>query len=312
MPTFRPRLRQALVSAPLRPRLRPAPVPAPPRFEAAAVAHDRDAQSSRWRPGVLPMTALIFTSVFALALALAPASGARADDAAVLDRADANGIVASSDRTAADRRRDARRRPDELLEFARIGPGMIAADLGAGDGYTTELLARAVGESGRVYGQNSPYVVEKFVKETWPARLAKPVNANVVRVDAPISDPLPRTLDGVDVITMIFTYHDTYASMLGAFDHELFLRRLYKVLRPGGRIIVVDHRAAPGARGKEVADELHRIDEERVKEDFEQAGFVLDATADFMSNADDPRTLPFFDMPQPTDAFVHRWVKPKD
>jgi predicted methyltransferase len=227
-----------------------------------------------------------------------------------IDRAAANAIVAAPDRSKEDRARDARRRPDELLVFAQIGPGMTAVDLGAGDGYTTELLARAVGANGKVYGQNTPIAVEKYVKETWPARLAKPVNANVVRIDAPMEDPLPRTTRDVDVVTMIFTYHDTYLSRVGDFDHKRFLRRLYKAMRPGGRLIIVDHRAAPGAQGKEVADDLHRIDEQRVIDDFEQAGFVLDATADFMANAADPRTQPFFDMSTPTDAFVQRWVKP--
>lgn len=257
-----------------------------------------------------PVLALSLLPLLAVALVTSPAPSL-AESGTVLDRAAANAIVSAPDRTAKDRGRDGRRRPDELLVFAQIGPGMTAVDLGAGDGYTTELLARAVGPTGKVYGQNSPYVVAKYVKETWPARLAKPVNANVVRVDAEFADPLPRSTKDVDVVTMIFTYHDTYLERLGDFDHKLFLRRLYKAMSPGGRIIVVDHRAKEGARGADVADKLHRIDEARVKKDFEQAGFVLDGTADFMSNANDPRTQAFYEMKQPTDAFVHRWMKPK-
>ncbi len=241
---------------------------------------------------------------------LAPSS-ASADGHGAIDRARANAIVGAEDRSEADRKRDLRRHPGELLVFAQVGPGMTAADIGAGDGYTTELLARAVGPEGRVYGHNSPYVIEKYVSESWPARLAKPVNANVVRVDAGVAEPLPEGTSGLDVVTMIFTYHDTYLSRLGEFDHQAYLRRFHAMMKPGGRIIVVDHRAKEGARGPEVADDLHRIDEARVKEDFEAAGFVLDATADFMANAEDPRTQAFFQMDQPTDTFVHRWVKPK-
>ncbi len=236
--------------------------------------------------------------------------GAPAAAAGGIDRAQANAIVASPDRSVEDRRRDIHRRPDEFLVFAQIGPGMSAADIGAGDGYTTELLARAVGPDGTVYGHNSPFVVERFVSESWPARLAKPVNANVVRVDARVEDPLPRSTKGLDVVTMIFTYHDTYLTRLGDFDHKLYLRRFYKMMKPGGRIIVIDHRAKEGERGPEVADELHRIDEGLVVKDFEAAGFELDATADFMAHAEDPREQPFFEMDQPTDAFVHRWVRP--
>ena len=65
-------------------------------------------------------------------------------------------IIASPDRTAADRSNDVRRKPDQMLAFIGVRPGMVALDLSAGGGYTTELLARAVGPTGRVYGQSAP------------------------------------------------------------------------------------------------------------------------------------------------------------
>ena len=65
-----------------------------------------------------------------------------------------------------------------------------------------------------------------------------------------------------------------------------------------------------GAPVAETADTLHRIDEAVVRRDLESAGFVLEATADFLANPNDPRDAPFFNMEAPTDAFVHRWVKP--
>ena len=50
--------------------------------------------------------------------------------------------VAAKDRTPADRALDAGRHPAETLAFFGIAPGMKVAELGAGGGYTTELLAR--------------------------------------------------------------------------------------------------------------------------------------------------------------------------
>ena len=64
-------------------------------------------------------------------------------------------IVASPDRSAADRTNDLRRKPAQMLAFIGPRPGMVALDLSAGGGYTTELLARAVGPTGRVYGQSA-------------------------------------------------------------------------------------------------------------------------------------------------------------
>src|SRR3982751_4694475 len=65
-------------------------------------------------------------------------------------------IVASPDRSAADRTNDLRRKPEAMLAFIGVRPGMTALDVSAGGGYTTELIARAVGPSGKVYGQSQP------------------------------------------------------------------------------------------------------------------------------------------------------------
>src|SRR5260221_64832 len=65
-------------------------------------------------------------------------------------------IVDSADRSAADRTNDLRRKPDRMLAFIGVRPGMVALDVSAGGGYTTELLARAIGATGMVYGQRPP------------------------------------------------------------------------------------------------------------------------------------------------------------
>ncbi|MEO6745838.1 MAG: hypothetical protein ABIN08_15275 [Caldimonas sp.] len=65
-------------------------------------------------------------------------------------------IVASPDRSAADRTNDQRRKPADMLAFIGVRPGSTVLDLSAGGGYTTELLARAVGPAGHVYGQSAP------------------------------------------------------------------------------------------------------------------------------------------------------------
>jgi predicted methyltransferase len=66
------------------------------------------------------------------------------------------GILASPDRGAPDRTNDLRRHPQQMLDFIGIRPGMVAVDLSAAGGYTTELLARTIGPSGTVYGQSRP------------------------------------------------------------------------------------------------------------------------------------------------------------
>src|SRR6478735_7547169 len=65
-------------------------------------------------------------------------------------------ILASPDRSAADRTNDLRRKPEQMLGFIGIRPGIVALDLSAAGGYTTELLARSIGPTGKVYGQSRP------------------------------------------------------------------------------------------------------------------------------------------------------------
>src|SRR3954465_3486963 len=70
-----------------------------------------------------------------------------------LSREQLTQIVGNPERSAADRTNDARRDPVEMLSFIGVRAGMQVLDLSAGGGYTTELLARAVGPQGVVYAQ---------------------------------------------------------------------------------------------------------------------------------------------------------------
>lgn len=71
--------------------------------------------------------------------------------------ANVKGAVSSSERPADDKSLDAGRKPDQMLAFFAIKPGMQVADLFAGAGYTTELLSLEVGPTGKVYSQNGPF-----------------------------------------------------------------------------------------------------------------------------------------------------------
>ena len=75
---------------------------------------------------------------------------------APLSRERIEAIVASPDRSAADRTNDVRRHPVDMLMFIGARPGSTALDVSTGGGYTTELLARAVGPAGIVWAQSRP------------------------------------------------------------------------------------------------------------------------------------------------------------
>src|SRR4030095_10918298 len=157
-------------------------------------------------------------------------------------------VVSAPDRTAEDRALDAGRKPAELLAFAGIRPGMRVAELGAAGGYTTELLARAVGPKGQVYGQNSRLVLDRFAAKPWSERLTRPAMGNVVRVDRDFDDPLPPDARNLDAVVIVLFYHDTY--WMGV-DRGRMNRAVYEHLRPGGLYIVVDHSGRPGTGSSE-------------------------------------------------------------
>ncbi|HVS17845.1 MAG TPA: hypothetical protein VMT18_04535 [Planctomycetota bacterium] len=80
----------------------------------------------------------------------------------------------AGDRTEEDRALDGGRRPVGLLTFIGVRPGQRVAELGAGGGYTSELLARVVGEQGAVFMHNAPRVLALIGSKRVDDRLARP------------------------------------------------------------------------------------------------------------------------------------------
>lgn len=221
-------------------------------------------------------------------------------------------LVAAPDRTEADRALDAGRHPAEFLAFLDLHPGMRVGELAAGGGYTTELLARAVAPGGVVYAENNKTVLG-FAKDAWPARLARPVNAAVVRVDRELESPFPPEATGLDLVVMNVFYHDTVWLKT---DRAAMNRAVYAALRPGGAYVVVDSSARPGS-GTADSETLHRIDEAVVRAEVEAAGFKLAGEGSFLRNPADardwnasPRAATELGRRGTSDRFALRFVKP--
>jgi len=215
------------------------------------------------------------------------------------DRYDA--AIASAVRTDQDRRMDASRKPVEFLPFTGVGPGMRVLDVSAGGGYTSQLLALVVGPEGRLYAQ------APNPGATITQRLKDRPQPNFVLVARPFEDPVPPDAAPLDLITYVLNYHDiAYLPV----DRATMNARLFAALRPGGRLVIVDHAARLGT-GTADTRTLHRIDETVVVQEIVKAGFVLDAQADFLRNPADPRDKTTNDSPIATDKFVLRFVKPR-
>ncbi|HKO51586.1 MAG TPA: SAM-dependent methyltransferase [Polyangiaceae bacterium] len=238
------------------------------------------------------------------------AAGAGAADVPAIP-AYVRAAVDAKDRSESDRALDAGRKPDLTLAFFGIRPGMKVAEIGAGLGYTSELLSRVVGPTGKVYAQNSPMILEKFANGPWTERLAKPVLSNIVRVDREFDEPLPAEAKDLDVVLDVLFYHDTV--WIGV-DREKMNRAVFAALKPGGVYGIIDHSGLPDS-GLSGAKTVHRIEEKTLRAEIEQVGFRLVAEASFLRNPSDTRD--WNDSPKAagerrgsSDRFVLKFQKP--
>jgi predicted methyltransferase len=147
--------------------------------------------------------------LIAAAIAAATCVAAFAFGRAVAQTApDYASLLAAPDRSEADRDADKRRDPAPFLAFAAPRSGMKVLDMGAGAGYSSELMARAVAPNGVVFAQNPADLGER-AKAAFQARLATPAMKNAIADTAPFDDPAPANVADFDLVTFLFYYHDT-------------------------------------------------------------------------------------------------------
>ncbi len=214
---------------------------------------------------------------------------------------DYQALLAAPDRSEADRNIDQRRSPLDLLRFYDARPGMVVADIGAFGGYNVELLARAVGASGKVYAHNPPAAAGRLAE-----RMKSPAMQNVIASNRPFDDPLPPELRNLDLVVFNFAYHDTVNMDV---DRAKMNRAIFTALKSGGTYVLADHSGRAGS-GIGETKTLHRIEEAALRKEIEAAGFRLAAEGAFLRNPQDPRTAPSGKNPVPNDEFVLKFVKP--
>lgn len=240
----------------------------------------------------------------------APGSGASRSPVAGVPLTDdaIAAIIAAPGRSEADRRNDVRRKPAQTLAFMELRSGMTALDLISGGGYTTELLARAIGPSGHVYAHGLPPAPNVNLQnrlarlETDRAAMA-PIDLVVQSPEAPIPPSL--AAGSLDLVTFMYNYHD-----LGSrdVDRAAMNRAIHDALRPDGHYIVADHSGRPGT-GITEAGTLHRVEESLVRREIEAAGFTLESEGQFLRNPADPRDRKDPEDDQPKDEFLLKFVR---
>lgn len=221
--------------------------------------------------------------------------------------------VDDTSRPESDRKRDADRKPTQVLAFAGIKPGMKVGELLPGQNYYTRLLCRIVGDQGHVY----TYGIKMHMPPPQPGAPARPrmqmpppgpigcdnVTASTQEASALSLDP------DLDVVWTTENYHDLHNPMMGSPDMKQLDMAVYNALKPGGVFIVEDHAAEAGSGARDTGT-LHRIDPALVRQEVESVGFKFAGESHVVANPSDNHSAKVFTMEDKTDRFLFKFRKP--
>jgi len=241
----------------------------------------------------------------ALASSLLSAPAVFAQTAPVASPPAAPAAPITAARPQTDIARDVNRKPQEVMAFAGVKPGMKIAELAPGGGYYTRLLSAAVGPPGKVYVIASPrQAARPGGLDTLNGLAAVLPNIVVVTSEyTALSLPEP-----VDVVWTTENYHDFHngpTANIAALNTSVF-----NALKPGGIFYVEDHSAADGA-GLDATSKVHRMDEALAKTELTAAGFTLDAESNLLRNPADNKAGSNSEAGHfVTDRFMLRMKKP--
>lgn len=149
--------------------------------------------------------------------------------------------------------REKEEKPRLLMELLELKTGMVVADIGAGSGYHTRRMAKAVGQKGRVLAVD----IQPEMLQILTNKLAGEGITNVTAVLGKIDDPkLPES--AVDLVLMVDVYHE--------FSHPYeMMQGITKALKPGGRVVFVEYR---GEDKWVPIKEHHKMTENQVKKEM--------------------------------------------
>lgn len=242
-------------------------------------------------------------------LAILPGAAMAAEPAANVPAASQalDAAINGPQRTPAYKARDKFRHPKQTLEFFGIQPGMTVVEVLPGGGWYTEILAPLLRDHGTLIEATAPLsdpqpFTHKMAVKYAGKLAADPGVYGKVQL-TPFELPAYMHLGPPDTADMVVTFrnmHDfIFANVHGEVTDVLlqkFLRAAYQVLKPGGILGIVAHRANPGADIAE-SHAMERLPQAYVIREAEMAGFKLAGTSEINANPKDPRSFPVMYLP---------------
>lgn len=217
-------------------------------------------------------------------------------------------------RPEADVKRDINRKPEAVLKFFDVRPGMTVLDMYATGGYYTEMLSYIVGKKGTVITHNSNGY-RKFVGQSINDRF---LNGRLPNVEKIYAHPREIQLkpQSLDMALMVLIYHDMYVTnaknLITADNRKNLISQILAGLKPGGILGIVDH-AAPRGSGAEAATKWHRLSSSIVTKELVEFGFEFIDENTALRNRSDTHEISIFDktVHRKTDRYILKFRKPK-
>lgn len=173
------------------------------------------------------------------------------------------GQAARAQRDTTEVERDKWQKVPEIFAAMGVSEGSRVADVGAGGGFFTVRLARAVGANGRVFAVDLSATVVRDLKE----RIAR---ERLENVDVIAGDPAdPRLPGSLDAVLIVNAYHEMH-------EHQVMLDKIRQALKLGGRLVIVEPIAQNRRETSRAQQQSnHEIAMDYAAEDIRQAGFEI-------------------------------------
>jgi len=254
------------------------------------------------RAGISRVTSAALLGVLALAgpgddqasAAMARAAGAASPPATAASPAALAEVIAGAHRTAENRARDRYRHPAETLAFFGIQPQMSVIEIWPAAGWYTEILAPYLRAQGRYVAahwdpQAKPAFIRQAVQAYRDKLAARPDLYDKVEVVV-LSPPGRTEMVPAGSVDMVLTFRNIH-NWMASGQAETMFAAMYRALKPGGVLGVVEHRARTGQ------PQDRRAKSGYVRQDYavqlaQQAGFVLEAASEVNANPADTRDYP--------------------
>ncbi len=200
-------------------------------------------------------------------------------------------VLAGEHRSTDNRARDVYRHPQETLEFFGIRPDMAVVEIWPGAGWYTEILAPYLREKGRYIAAHwDPDTKDEYVQRNLQAfrdkLAAHPELFDRVEVTV-LSPPAKLDFAAPDSVDLIVTFRNLHNWMDGGQSAAVFAA-MYRALKPGGVLGMVEHRAAADQPQDPKAASGY-VRQDVAVEFARQAGFVLEADSEINANPRDTK-----------------------